>query len=62
MCGFAGVVAWDERYRTSRETLAKMSAAIAHRGPDGEGTFFNHQNEITQDPKNATTKLYMPPT
>jgi asparagine synthase (glutamine-hydrolysing) len=47
MCGFAGVVAWDERYRTSRETLARMSAAIAHRGPDGEGTFFNHETAIT---------------
>jgi asparagine synthase (glutamine-hydrolysing) len=47
MCGFAGVIAWDERYRTSRETLARMSAAIAHRGPDGEGTFFNHEGEIS---------------
>src|SRR5215210_1873014 len=37
MCGFAGVVAWDDRYRVSRETLGLMSAAIAHRGPDGEG-------------------------
>jgi asparagine synthase (glutamine-hydrolysing) len=46
MCGFAGVVAWDERYRTSRETLATMSAAVAHRGPDGEGSFFNHEKEI----------------
>src|SRR5687768_15698903 len=37
MCGFAGVVAWEERYRVSRETLSSMSAAVAHRGPDGEG-------------------------
>ena len=49
MCGFAGVVAWDERYRTSRESLARMSAAIAHRGPDGEGAFFNHENEISKE-------------
>ena len=49
MCGIAGVVAWDERYRTSRETLARLSAAIAHRGPDGEGTWFNHEGEITPD-------------
>jgi asparagine synthase (glutamine-hydrolysing) len=47
MCGFAGVIAWDERYRTNRETLARMSAAIAHRGPDGEGIYFNHEDEIT---------------
>ena len=36
MCGFAGVIAWDERYRVTPQTLAKMSAAVAHRGPDGE--------------------------
>jgi asparagine synthase (glutamine-hydrolysing) len=49
MCGFAGVVAWDDRYRTSRETLARMSAAIAHRGPDGEGSFFNHEDQVTAE-------------
>ena len=49
MCGFAGVIAWDERYRVSRETLGKMSAAIAHRGPDGEGFFVNHDEAITPD-------------
>lgn len=49
MCGIAGVIAWDDRYRTSRETLARMSAAIAHRGPDGEGMWFNHEGEITPD-------------
>lgn len=37
MCGLAGVVAWEERYRVSREELTRMSACIAHRGPDGEG-------------------------
>ena len=47
MCGIAGVVAWDERYRISRETLERMSAAIAHRGPDGEGAWFNHESEIS---------------
>src|SRR3954468_18435673 len=41
MCGFAGIIAWDERYRVTREQLARMSTAVAHRGPDGEGTFFD---------------------
>ena len=49
MCGFAGVIAWEDKYRTSRETLARMSAAVAHRGPDGEGTWFNHEAEVTPD-------------
>jgi len=35
MCGIAGVVAWDERYRVQREIVARMGEAIAHRGPDG---------------------------
>ncbi len=47
MCGIAGVVAWDSKYRVTREVLARMSARIAHRGPDGEGTYFNHEDEPT---------------
>src|SRR5205814_129122 len=49
MCGIAGAVAWHDKFRTSRETLAKMSASIAHRGPDGEGLYFNHEAEVTPD-------------
>jgi asparagine synthase (glutamine-hydrolysing) len=41
MCGFAGVVAFDRRFAVTRQTLAAMSARVAHRGPDGEGTFFD---------------------
>src|SRR5438270_11329096 len=47
MCGFAGVVAWDERYRVTRDTLEKMSARIAHRGPDGQGLYLSPKAEIT---------------
>ena len=49
MCGFAGVVAWDDRYRVSRETLGRMGAAVAHRGPDGEGHYLNHEQEVTRE-------------
>ena len=49
MCGFAGIVAWEDRYRVDRETLRRMSARIAHRGPDGEGYFLNHEQEATPD-------------
>ncbi len=50
MCGFAGVVVWDERYRVSPETLRRMSAAVAHRGPDGEGLRLTRELEpITPD-------------
>jgi asparagine synthase (glutamine-hydrolysing) len=47
MCGIAGVISWDEKYRVTRETLQRMSARIAHRGPDGEGFYLNHEQEIT---------------
>ena len=44
MCGIAGVIAFDQqRFGVSAETLAAMSGCIAHRGPDGEGTFFQQQ-------------------
>src|SRR5882672_2688209 len=43
MCGIAGILAWDERYRVTREMLGKMRQAIAHRGPDDEGIYLNDQ-------------------
>jgi asparagine synthase (glutamine-hydrolysing) len=48
MCGFAGVVVWDEKFRVERETLGQMSARIAHRGPDGEGTHVCDQKELSR--------------
>src|SRR5687767_1750118 len=53
MCGFAGVIAWDERFRISREILATMAACIAHRGPDGEGIFFSDPPDATRAPAAA---------
>jgi asparagine synthase (glutamine-hydrolysing) len=47
MCGLAGVITWDQRHRIDRPTLAKMSACIAHRGPDGQGQLINHDELIT---------------
>src|SRR5215217_2072347 len=49
MCGIAGVVAWDDRFRVDRDTLGRMSARIAHRGPDGEGLYLNHEAEVRPD-------------
>src|SRR5207248_468654 len=43
MCGIAGVIAWDESFRVTRAMLERMSAAIAHRGPDGQGLWINHE-------------------
>jgi asparagine synthase (glutamine-hydrolysing) len=49
MCGIAGVVAWDDRFRVSREDLGKMSARIAHRGPDGQGLYLNHEKQVNEN-------------
>ena len=49
MCGFAGVVVRDEKFRVSRETLQTMSARIAHRGPDGDGLYLSPDAPITAD-------------
>ncbi len=39
MCGIAGILHLDGRMPDDRATLAAMSAALVHRGPDGHGTF-----------------------
>jgi asparagine synthase (glutamine-hydrolysing) len=41
MCGFAGSISWDDRFGISRDALMRMSACVAHRGPDGQGTWFD---------------------
>src|SRR5687767_10162516 len=49
MCGFAGIVSWDQRHRVHRDVLERMSARIAHRGPDDQGLWINHDADITPD-------------
>ncbi|MBI4951907.1 MAG: asparagine synthase (glutamine-hydrolyzing) [Myxococcales bacterium] len=39
MCGIAGIVALDPRAQPSAERLVRMRDALAHRGPDGAGTW-----------------------
>jgi asparagine synthase (glutamine-hydrolysing) len=40
MCGISGVVG---SLRTDAATLGRMNAALHHRGPDGDGTFWSEQ-------------------
>jgi asparagine synthase (glutamine-hydrolysing) len=44
MCGIAGWIDWDAAPADPR-VLARMNDAIAHRGPDGEGTFFGQTRD-----------------
>ncbi|HST03106.1 MAG TPA: asparagine synthase (glutamine-hydrolyzing) [Chloroflexia bacterium] len=45
MCGIAGIFNVDGR-PSDREVLARMAAAIAHRGPDGERFYFDDASGI----------------
>ncbi len=49
MCGFAGIVSWSQKHRVDRAVLERMSARVAHRGPDGQGVWMNHEGEATPD-------------
>src|SRR4030095_4535097 len=40
MCGIAGII--QASYQYSIHHLKKMTDALAHRGPDGEGFWQNH--------------------
>ena len=44
MCGIAGIVQSSLHY--SLPHLKKMTDAIAHRGPDGEGHWLNNDNQV----------------
>lgn len=46
MCGIAGVVSLADRFRTTRDGLATMSQRIAHRGPDQDAVWINHEDEV----------------
>ncbi len=40
MCGIAGFI--DFNKKSTEELLIKMSCAVPHRGPDGQGVYFKH--------------------
>jgi asparagine synthase (glutamine-hydrolysing) len=46
MCGFAGFVDHADRIADPAAALRLMSAAVAHRGPDGEGTWFEPRTGV----------------
>src|SRR6266704_1611499 len=43
MCGIGGILAWDDRFRVTREVMERVCRAIAHRGPDDEGIFWHDE-------------------
>src|SRR5688572_19582881 len=49
MCGFAGIVSWDQKHRVHRDVLERMSDRIAHRGPDDQDLWINHDAQPTPE-------------
>lgn len=45
MCGIAGIIKWD-RTHVHTEELKRMTDAIQHRGPDGEGQWINADKHV----------------
>jgi asparagine synthase (glutamine-hydrolysing) len=45
MCGIAGIVK-SSNVKVDKEQLQQMTLSIAHRGPDGEGFWFNDKGNI----------------
>lgn len=42
MCGITGILAFNEVGRFNLTNLEKATLALAHRGPDNHGTYFDH--------------------
>ena len=45
MCGIAGIVNTDGRI-VERDEIARLTDLIAHRGPDGDGHWFNAERNV----------------
>ncbi len=45
MCGIAGIISMNPQH-VSTDRLKRMTDAIAHRGPDGEGFWINENNTV----------------
>lgn len=47
MCGICGIaIRADQETRVERATLERMDQVIAHRGPDDEGYYLNHRQNV----------------
>jgi asparagine synthase (glutamine-hydrolysing) len=53
MCGIAGIIAWTDNHRFTPAHLHQMAAKIAHRGPDGQRAWLNHESQITPESPQA---------
>ena len=45
MCGIAGIIA-PLTSKVNKDVLQQMSTSLIHRGPDGEGYWFNEDHTV----------------
>lgn len=63
MCGITGFIQWSGDLTQDSELLVRMTESIAHRGPDGSGTWisnpcaFGHRRLSVIDPENGAQPM-----
>ncbi|MGM1050235.1 MAG: asparagine synthase (glutamine-hydrolyzing) [Bacillota bacterium] len=63
MCGITGFIQWSGDLTQDSELLVRMTDSIAHRGPDGSGTWisnpcaFGHRRLSVIDPENGAQPM-----
>lgn len=63
MCGITGFIQWKGDLTQDSELLVRMTESIAHRGPDGSGTWisnpcaFGHRRLSVIDPENGAQPM-----
>lgn len=46
MCGIAGVLSFNRSSKVAKEQLQKMTDALIHRGPDGDGHYLSEKRHV----------------
>lgn len=63
MCGITGFIQWSGDLTQDSQLLVKMTESLAHRGPDGSGTWisnpcaFGHRRLSVIDPENGAQPM-----
>ncbi|WP_054956184.1 asparagine synthase (glutamine-hydrolyzing) [Paenibacillus dakarensis] len=63
MCGITGFIQWNRDLTQDSQLLVRMTESIAHRGPDGSGTWisnpcaFGHRRLSVIDPENGAQPM-----
>lgn len=63
MCGITGFIQWNGDLTQDSQLLVKMTESLAHRGPDGSGTWisnpcaFGHRRLSVIDPENGAQPM-----